>query len=65
MATTKSQMERMLSGELYVADDPELYACHLRAQELLARFNATPAETSGERRSAAAEGVAGGHRSHS
>lgn len=51
VARTNSQMERMLAGELYVADDPELYTCHLRAQELLARFNATPADASDERRS--------------
>jgi maltose O-acetyltransferase len=33
--------ERMLSGELYLADDPELIADHARAQELLGRYNAT------------------------
>jgi len=34
--------ERMLRGEPYLADDPELSADRARAQELLARFNATP-----------------------
>jgi len=34
--------ERMLRGELYLADDPELAADHARAQELLERYNATP-----------------------
>jgi maltose O-acetyltransferase len=33
--------DRMLRGELYIADDPELGADHARAQELLDRFNAT------------------------
>jgi maltose O-acetyltransferase len=33
--------ERMLRGELYVFDDPELEAAQARAQELLERYNAT------------------------
>jgi maltose O-acetyltransferase len=33
--------ERMLRGELYVADDPELAADQARAQALLERYNAT------------------------
>lgn len=33
--------ERMLRGELYVADHPELAADHKRARELLERYNAT------------------------
>jgi maltose O-acetyltransferase len=33
--------QRMLRGELYIADDPELAADHARAQELLERYNAT------------------------
>jgi maltose O-acetyltransferase len=33
--------ERMLRGELYLADDPELVADHARAQALLERYNAT------------------------
>jgi maltose O-acetyltransferase len=33
--------ERMLRGERYIADDPELAADHARAQELLERYNAT------------------------
>jgi maltose O-acetyltransferase len=32
---------RMLRGELYIADDPELAADHARAQRLLERYNAT------------------------
>ena len=33
--------ERMLRGELYLADDPELAEDHARAQMLLDRYNAT------------------------
>ena len=33
--------DRMLRGELYVADDPDLSADNARAQELLDRYNAT------------------------
>ncbi|GGD99368.1 maltose O-acetyltransferase [Aureimonas endophytica] len=36
-----TQKERMLAGELYRADDPELGAAYSRAQTLLAAFNAT------------------------
>lgn len=43
-------MAKMLAGELYVADDPELYAAHLRAQALLAKFNVTAADAGDERR---------------
>lgn len=38
-----SQKERMLAGELYLADDPELAADALRAAVLSERFNATSA----------------------
>jgi len=34
--------DRMTSGGLYIADDPELAAEHARAQKLLERYNATP-----------------------
>ena len=40
----------MLAGNLYVANDPELSGAHLRAQALLAKFNATPADAGQERR---------------
>ena len=33
--------QRMLRGELYIFDDPELVADHARAQELLERYNTT------------------------
>lgn len=49
MTTPTRQKARMLAGELYIANDPELYAAHLRAQEILARFNATPADAGEER----------------
>ena len=34
----------MLAGELYIASDPELVADHLRAQAILAKFNASGAD---------------------
>jgi maltose O-acetyltransferase len=40
----------MLAGELYMTNDPELAADHLRAQALLAKFNATAADADEERR---------------
>ena len=38
-----SQRERMLRGDPYRADDPELLAARKACQRLLAEFNATPA----------------------
>jgi maltose O-acetyltransferase len=38
------QKAKMLAGELYLANDPELAADHLRAQAILARFNALHAD---------------------
>lgn len=35
----RSPRERMLAGDLYRADDPELAAAHLRAVQLMAAFN--------------------------
>src|SRR6516162_8381628 len=49
MATFTGQKAKMLAGELYMASDPELAADHLRAQALLAKFNATAAEADAER----------------
>jgi maltose O-acetyltransferase len=43
------QKERMLRGELYVADDPELTADAERCDALLGRFNATRATDVDER----------------
>ena len=42
--------ERMLRGDLYLANDPELARDHARAQELVERFNATPHAADEERR---------------
>jgi maltose O-acetyltransferase len=50
MSTLASQRAKMLAGELYVANDPELSVAHLRAQAILTRFNATPADAGEERR---------------
>jgi len=41
--------ERMLRGELYIADDPRLAADYARAQELLERYNATAHAAQDER----------------
>ena len=50
-ADGRSHRERMLAGDLYLADDPELVAEARRAHELLHRFNATrPADASERRR---------------
>ena len=40
----RSQRERMLAGELYLATDRELGAAYARAQGVLAAFNATRAD---------------------
>ncbi len=50
MPTENSQKARMLAGELYIANDPELIAARLRAQAILAKLNATSAEADAERR---------------
>lgn len=41
--------ERMLRGELYIADDPENGAAYARTQKLLARFNQAPPDAWEER----------------
>ena len=41
--------ERMMRGELYVADDPDLAADHARAQRILDRYNATGHDEQAER----------------
>lgn len=42
--------DRMLRGELYLADDPELAAMNARAQDLVERYNATSHREAGLRR---------------
>lgn len=49
-ADPRSQRERMLAGEDYVASDPELAADSRRAQLLTQRYNATSVDESAERR---------------
>src|SRR5829696_3655193 len=44
-----SEREKMISGAPYRASDPELVAARLRAQELLARYNATSPSAAAER----------------
>jgi maltose O-acetyltransferase len=39
----RTQRERMLAGDLYMADDPELAAESLRARRLLNHYNRTNA----------------------
>lgn len=46
----RSQRERMLAGDLYLADDPELAAERLRAAELARQYNVSPAGDEGARR---------------
>jgi maltose O-acetyltransferase len=50
MADDRTQRQRMLDGDLYIADDPELAADSLRARRLHDRFNATGADAADERR---------------
>ena len=45
----RSQRERMLAGDLYIADDPELARDYQRAMRLLAAYNASPADAPQER----------------
>ena len=42
-AEERSMRERMLAGDLYLADDPELIEAYLRAQDLTDAYNATTA----------------------
>lgn len=50
MTSPTGQKDRMLAGERYFAWDPELRAARVRAQTILARFNATVADADDERR---------------
>src|SRR5215510_5573565 len=47
---TRSQRERMLAGDLYLADDPELAREALRADELTKAFNDSSPSDPKERR---------------
>jgi Maltose acetyltransferase len=44
----RSQRERMLAGDPYIADDPELAPDSLRAMRLMAKFNQGAADSSGD-----------------
>ncbi len=44
-----TEREKMLAGELYNADDPELAKMHIRATKLAAQLNALPMDNRGER----------------
>jgi maltose O-acetyltransferase len=46
----RSQRERMLAGDYYIADDPELAAESLRAAKLVHRFNTSDPSDPGARR---------------
>ena len=47
----RSQRERMLAGDLYIADDPELARESLRAEELMKAFNdSSPTDPEARRR---------------
>src|SRR5690349_21099873 len=48
-ADGRSMRDRMLAGELYLADDPELQEAGLRAMDLMDAFNATSAREPEER----------------
>ena len=47
----KSMRERMLTGELYLASDPELVKMHLRAQQIVYDFNLSRPDAKEERQS--------------
>jgi len=47
---TRSMRERMLAGDLYIADDPELARDSQRAMALIEAFNQSPASDGAERR---------------
>ncbi|WP_421698948.1 sugar O-acetyltransferase [Ancylobacter sp.] len=53
----RSEMQRMLAGELYRASDPEIQAAERAAFAWLARFNASLSLSRAERRALLAEGL--------
>jgi maltose O-acetyltransferase len=46
----RSQFERMVAGDLYRSDDPEITAAHHRAVRLVAQYNHSPVDDAGGRR---------------
>jgi len=59
MDDPRSQKERMLAGDLYLADDPELAADALAAMALLEAYNRSPANDPAGRRRILEELLAG------
>ncbi|WP_280398348.1 sugar O-acetyltransferase [Nocardia carnea] len=55
MTDEKSMRERMLAGELYLADDPEIRELSLRAMDLMEAYNSTPARDAEGRRKVLAQ----------
>ncbi|MFT8244309.1 sugar O-acetyltransferase [Roseomonas sp. BN140053] len=53
----RSQKQRMLAGELYVADDPELQADNRRISEWMVRYNAALAVPPDQRHALLAEAL--------
>ncbi len=51
----KTEKEKMLAGEFYTANDPELIAALIRAEDLLAQFNTSRADAETQRRTLLAE----------
>ncbi len=56
--TTKTQKQRMLAGELYVADDPELHADLARISDWMERYNASRTLSQPERQTLLEEAFA-------
>ncbi len=56
-AEAMTQKQKMLAGELYIADDPELVADAARAAAWMERYNAAPAATPVQRHAMLAEGL--------
>lgn len=54
----KTQKQKMLAGELYIADDPELAADNRRISEWLDRYNATNTKSQPERQALLEEAFA-------
>lgn len=50
MPDKRSARERMLAGDPYIADDPELTEMHHRASDLMEKVNATPDRDGDQRR---------------
>ena len=52
-----TEKQKMLAGELYTADDPELAADAAQARDWMARFNAAPAASADETYALLVEGL--------